>query len=97
MLAIACPYMPCRIGPYRRGASAGLGEMDKLAFDEAGVTNSASLQNGAAAGLQTTYGALEALQQAEKVVIAVDGDPAGEVGVLSSRQGFCCGFWTVFA
>lgn len=54
------------------------GEIDKLAMDEAGLRHSASLQGGATGGLALGFGALAALRAAERVVLAVDGDPAGQ-------------------
>lgn len=53
------------------------GEIDKLSFDEAGISWSASLQNGASAGFDGP-GAVELLASAERVVLAVDGDAAGQ-------------------
>eukprot|EP00435_Cladocopium_sp_Y103_P062202 s19_g23.t2 len=53
------------------------GEIDKLSFDEAGISWSASLQNGASAGFAAP-GVEQSLGSAERVVLAVDGDNAGQ-------------------
>ena len=60
------------------------GELDKLSVEAAGLTNVASLQNGAPGGLPPVLP--EALQAASKVVLAVDADEAGQEGAKAITE-----------
>lgn len=53
------------------------GEIDKLSVETAGIKECVSVQNGAANGVDMTYGADKAFKEAKRIVIAVDGDRAG--------------------
>ncbi|CAE7601041.1 unnamed protein product [Symbiodinium sp. CCMP2592] len=57
------------------------GEIDKLSVEAAGYRGCASLQNGCAGGISRNYGAGEALDSAEKIILALDGDNAGQAAL----------------
>jgi len=65
------------------------GEIDKLSVEAAGYRGCASLQNGCAGGISRNYGAGEALDSAEKIILALDGDNAGQAALqkLASELG----------
>mmetsp|Transcript_47944 Transcript_47944/g.102783 ORF Transcript_47944/g.102783 Transcript_47944/m.102783 type:complete len:422 (+) Transcript_47944:3-1268(+) len=54
------------------------GEIDKLSVEAAGLKGVASLKNGAAGSLPLSFGAKQALQAAQKIVLAFDIDAAGQ-------------------
>lgn len=70
------------------------GEIDKLSVEAAGYRGCASLQNGCTGGISRNYGAGEALDSAEKIILALDGDRAGQAAVqkLANELGInrCC-------
>jgi len=64
------------------------GEIDKLSVETAGISEVASLQNGASSVVALTFGAGAALNNAERIVLGFDHDNAGNKAALAAAHQF---------